>query len=696
MATTTIMQASFNGGELSPYMDARVDQSRYSTGCRALRNMLPAPHGAAYRRPGFRFMGEALDSSAAGQSRRVRLMSFAFSEEQAYVLEFSDKKMRVWFKGGLILAGNGLPLEVSTPYTADRIWGVRQCQSADVLYLVHPETPPHRLERHGHADWRILPVVFGPSISAPGTPSCAVTGNAERDYSYVITAVNAANEEESLPCPPAVCRAAKTLNADSYVTLTWSIVPGAREYRVYRAGGGSGSYGFVGRAVGAEYQDRGQAADFGQGLPEMRTPFEGAGNYPSCVQFFQQRLCFAASINSPQTIWTSRTANYHNLNISRPLQADDACTVTIAADRVNAVRWMMHGQKLLVGTVDGEWAVSGMGGEALSPGSCMVERQSARGSAALPALAVGDSILYAQRGADVVREFRYSLDSDGYVGVDLSILGEHILRHRRIVDWVWQQNPHSVLWCVLDNGTLAGLTLIREHEVVAWHRHETDGFVEGVTVIPGAKGDELWAVISRERPGAEGPVRKRFVERLDSVFEGDDAVEAFFVDSGLSWEGHAVRILAGLEHLEGRTVQILADGWVHPPQQVENGRIALERPASVVHAGLGFVSDIAPMASEPTQAQGAALGMTRRVGRVRFRVYRTLGCKVGPGPERLREVLFRDVRHPMGRALPLYSGDRTALIDSVVSTGGGVFFRQDDPLPFTLLAVAHEVEVGEI
>jgi hypothetical protein len=309
---------------------------------------------------------------------------------------------------------------------------------------------------------------------------------------------------------------------------------------------------------------------------------------------------------------------------------------------------------------------------------------------------VGDSILYAQRGADVVREFRYSLDSDGYVGVDLSILSEHILRHRHIVDWAWQQSPHSVLWCVLDNGTLAGLTLIREHEVVAWHRHETNGFVEGVAVIPGRKGDELWAVISRERQENGVPVRRRFVERLDAQFEGDDAVEAFFVDSGLSWEGEAVVILGGLEHLEGRTVHILADGWVHPSQKVENGRIVLERPASVVHVGLGFASDVAPMASEPVQAQGASLGMTRRVGRVRFRVYRTLGCKVGPDAAHLREVLFRDVRHPMGQALPLYSGDRTALIDSVVSTGGGILFRQDDPLPFSLLAVAHEMEVGEV
>ncbi len=700
MAKTTIVQTSFNSGELSPYMDARVDQSRYLSGCRTLRNMLLAPHGAAYRRPGFRYMGDALDSSGAGVQRRVRLIPFVFNEEQSYVLEFSEKKMRVWFQGGLVLGTDGQPLEVTVPFGAAHLWDIRHCQSADVMYMVCPDLPPQRLERRGHANWSIAAINFSPAVSPPSDVVAAATLEKEeaasRSYSYVITSIGADTEEESLPSPEALCNAAKTLSTSNYVTIAWQTVPEAREYRIYRAGGGTGSYGFLGRSTEGRYVDRGQEADFSHGLPEARTPFEGEGNYPSCIQFYQQRLCFAGSRNGPQTVWASRTANYQNMNISRPLQADDACTITIAADRVNAVRWMMSAHKLLIGTVDSEWTLSGQGGEVFSPTSCSVERQGARGSASLPALAVGDAILFVQRGANVVREFRYSLDSDGYSGVDLSIISEHILRHRRIVDWAWQQNPHSVLWCVLDDGTLAGLTLIREHEIVAWHRHETQGFAEAVTVIPGEKGDDIWVVTSREREVDGKNISMRCIERLDPIFEGDDAVEAFFVDSGLSWRGEPVTELSALEHLEGREVQILADGWVHPPQVVQKGRISLEHKASVVHVGLGFQSDIAPMASEPSEAQGTALGMTRRVGRVRFRLYRTLGCKIGPDADHLRDVLSRKVQHPLGTALPLFSGDRSALIDAVVATSGGVFFRQDDPLPFTLLSVAHEVEVGEV
>lgn len=695
MGRTTIVQTSFNSGELSPYMDVRVDQGRYATGCRVLRNMLLAPHGAAYRRPGLRYMGDAVEQL---RERPVRLIPFVFNEEQAYVLEFGHMVMRVWYKSGLVLNAQGAPFELQLPYTCAETPLVRYCQSADVLYLVHENHPPQRLERFGHADWRLKAVSFLPAIAAPVLKTAVATGETGRVYSYVVTAVSAGDNEESLPSEPITCNASKSLSTTNYVTLTWDAVPDTREYRIFRGGGGSGSYGFIGRATGTTLVDRGQEADYGQGVPEAQEVFAGNGDYPSQVQFYQQRLCFAGTRERPQTIWASRTANYHNMNVSHPLQADDACTITIAADRVNAVRWMVASRKLLIGTVDGEWALAGYGGEPLSPSSCEVERQGGRGAAALPALTVGDSILYVQRGGNVVREFRYSLDTDGYGGVDLSILGEHILRHRRIVDWAWQQHPHSVVWCVLDDGTLAGLTLIREHEVVAWHRHDTQGYVESVTVIPGDKGDEVWMCVCRDVWDAATQARtvQRNVERLDAFFEGDNAVSAFFVDAGMSRQGDPVRSLSNLRHLEGKAVHILADGWVHPPCVVRDGCIDLERPASTIHVGLGFQSDIAPMASEPAGMQGTVLGMTRRVGRVRFRLYRSLGCKVGPNDAQLREVLFRHVQHPLGEALPLFTGDHTALIDSTISTSGGVFFRQDDPLPFTLMSVAHEVEVGEM
>ena len=695
MAKTTIVQTSFNGGELSPYMEVRSDQARYSTGCKVLSNMLVAPHGAAYRRPGMRYMG---DSMQQDKNKATRLIPFVFNEEQAYVLEFTDKFMRVWHKTGLILGAQSAPYFIATPYAGEDLSLLNYCQSADVLYIVHPKYPPMRLERMGHADWALKNIIFAPCIEPPKTTTATASGEKAREYKYVITAISAFDDEESLPCTPVSCLAANNLNSSNWVNLYWAQVEGAREYRIYRSGGGSGNYGFIGRAIGTSLIDRGQEADFSQGIPEKREPFAKSGDYPSVVQFYQQRLCFAASYNNPQTIWTSRSGSYHNVNVSYPLQADDACTITIAAERVNSIRWMMPLRKLLIGTVEGEWAMAGYGGEFLSPSSCEVERHGACGSAPLQPLVVGDSILYVQRGGNVVRESRYSLDSDGYGGINLSVLGEHLLRGKKIVNWAWQQNPHSVVWCVLNDGTMAGLSIIREHEVVAWHRHSTEGFVESIAVTPGTLGDDVWLVVRREKwDSLLGKwIEQRNIELLDSTLEASDSRKSFYLDSALSWNGEAKATFANLYHLEGKQVAVLADGSVHPPCTVKDAKVTLECPASIVHIGLSYTSDIAPMLTEPVAMQGVTLGMSKRVGRVRFRLYQSLGCKVGTHENNLREVVFRKVQHNLGQALPLFTGDLSTMVDSSVSTTGGVLLRQDDPLPFTLLSIGHELEIGEV
>lgn len=691
MARTTLIQNSFNAGELSPLMAARGDQARYASGCRVLRNMLLHPHGPAFRRPGLRFMGPCADETAP-----PRLVPFVFNEEQAYVLEFAPERLRVWWRGGLVLGGDGAPLTVPTPYAAEHLPTLRWCQSADVLYLVTPHAAPRKLERHGHADWRLVTVDFGPRVATPTGLRSTGAPSGTRLHRYVITAVSVDTGEESLPTAELGVTAG-TPAEGSAVNLAWNAVEGASEYRVYKAGGGASVYGLLGTAAtGETYADTGRTPDFAEGPPEHRNPFEGADDYPSSVQFWQQRLCFAGSRSHPQTIWASRTGCYENMDVSRPLQTDDAVTVTIASETVSAVRWMMPARKLLVGTGGGEWTLSGQGSEPFSPLSCLLEFQSARGSADLPPLAVGDGVLAVQRGGRAVRDFRYSLDVDGYSGADQTILAEHMLRGRNIVDWAYQQSPHSVVWCAMDDGTMAGLTLIAEHQVAGWHRHDTGGAVEALCVVPGppsdpAGGDELWLVVRRDVNGAQ----RRYIERLDPAFESDTPATAFFVDSGLSYQGPPVAALGGLDHLEGREVSILADGWVHPPRNVAGGRIEVDRPASVIHAGLGYASDLAPVTQEFVAGDGPTQGRVRRVGRARVRLYRSSGFKAGPDADHLREVLFRTAQDPPGQALPLFDGDREVTLDARLGTQGGLHVRQDDPLPLTVLAVISEVEVGE-
>ncbi|EPR42727.1 hypothetical protein dsx2_2644 [Desulfovibrio sp. X2] len=796
-----LTQASFNAGELSPLMAGRVDQERRGSGCAVLLNFNVWPQGPAFRRPGMRFIFECANPAVA--SHLVRF-EFSVSAGQTYMLEFylnasGQGKMRVHLGGdspGPVLSG-GIPYEIDIPYTSmDDIRALRFCQSADVMYITHPAYAPQKLSRLGHTNWTIASVVFGPSISAPTGGSVVPQGTTgSTTYTYVVTAVKDETDEESVPSSEKTTASGNaTLSGTNFNRVTWAAVSGAKEYNVYREK--NGVFGWIGVAEGTTYDDKGEKTpDTDDTAPKFRNPFSGSGDKPKAAQFFEQRLMFARSNNAPQKIWGSQSANYENFNVSNPLKDDDAVTYDIAADNLNEIVWLATVQrKLLIGTVGAEWTMSGSGGDPLTPSSVETSRETVHGSADIAPLPTANAILFVQRPGNVVRELMYTLDTDGYMATDLSVLAEHMLHDRRIASWVWQQSPAYTVWMACDDGTLLSMAYIRDQKVVGWSRHETSGTVACVASIPGLREDEVWFVVGR----VVGGETRYYLERLDEVFRGGHAEDAFFVDSGLSanaWNmdgelsmslaaeswthgeaatlsaiGHSpftsedvgrryrlrsslatgdmdpgtaceveittftaagevgVRLLtdvpgalqgvatshwaklstfiSGLDHLQGRSVQVLADGMVQPEVTVgdsssvswasrewASGEIELQRPAAIVHAGIGYVSDLQTMQPETQDQIGSTIGRTRRINAVNVRMLKTLGLQVGPDEAHLQDVMFRTSDMDMGAAVDLFTGDKRVPFNGGSGRGLSVLVRQDSPLPMTILAITMQLQV---
>lgn len=141
MATYQV-QTNFTAGELSPLLDLRFDFNKYANGAKYIENYIVFPQGGVQRRPGTRFVKEVKYSSQA-----VRLIPFEFSTEQAYILEVGHHYIRFYMSAGQILFSNGLPVELETPYNEADLHSIKFAQSADVLYLVHPNYPPYKLSR---------------------------------------------------------------------------------------------------------------------------------------------------------------------------------------------------------------------------------------------------------------------------------------------------------------------------------------------------------------------------------------------------------------------------------------------------------------------------------------------------------------------------------------------------------------------
>ena len=150
--------------------------------------------------------------------------------------------------------------------------------------------------------------------------------------------------------------------------------------------------------------------------------------------------------------------------------------------------------------------------------------------------------------------------------------------------------------------------------------------------------------------------------------------------------------VGGLTHLEGKTVSILADGDVMPQVTVTGGVAVLQRPATVVHVGLPYVSDLEtlPMA---LQMEAFGQGRAKNVNQAWLRVYRSSGIFVGPDADKLVEAKQRTTE-PYGSPPALKTDEINVNLTPTWQQAGRIYVRQSDPLPLTIVGLTIEVSIG--
>lgn len=169
---------SFNAGELSPWLDPRIDLDKYRSGCRKLENMLPAIYGGAMRRPGTEYLG------APASTGKPRLVPFVANVSATYILEFTNLSLRIWTTGATP-ALVGAPLVVTTPYLTADLNALQFAQKNDVLFISHPNHAPRELARYSETDWRLgdlqifWPATLEENISTTTIAVTPITTNSE-------------------------------------------------------------------------------------------------------------------------------------------------------------------------------------------------------------------------------------------------------------------------------------------------------------------------------------------------------------------------------------------------------------------------------------------------------------------------------------------------------------------------------------
>jgi hypothetical protein len=666
MARVAVQLTNFTGGELSPRLDGRNDLTKYASGCKTLENMIVYPHGSAARRPGTQFVAEVKDST-----KKTRLIPFEFSTTQTYMLEFGNQYIRFYKDNGVILSG-GSPYEIVSPYLEAELFEIKFAQSADVMYICHPNHAVRKLSRTGHTAWTLTEVNFtnGPYLdnnitTTTFTTSAHTVGAGRTLTASAITGINSDTGFQTTD----VGRLVQFRDGHGKITARTSTTVVTIE--ILTDMGSSSS-----------------STDWSLGA------FSNTTGHATCVTFFEQRLVFAGTKSQPQTLFFSKSGDYENMDENRggTVADDDAIIYTIASNQVNAIRFMTATRTLIVGTAGGEFAVSGGGTDvAITPTNILIKKQSNHGAANLDAIAVGNVTLFLQRAKRKIRELAYNFDVDGYLAPDMTILAEHI-SESGITQMAYQQEPNQIIWCVRTDGQLIALTYQREQQVVAWHRHIFGGsfstgnaVCESVAALPTDNNEyQIWVIIKRTINGAT----KRYVEYLHTFdFDETDNTDFNFLDSQLSYSGSPVTSISGLSHLEGQTVAILADGATHPRKTVTSGSISLDRSASKVKVGLPYTSLLQTMRLDAGSQDGTSQGKTKRIFDITLRIYESIGIEVGPDLNNMERIPFRSSATLMDQAIPVFTGDKEIEFRGNYETDGYVYVRQDQPLPLTILSL---------
>lgn len=434
--------------------------------------------------------------------------------------------------------------ELTTTYTEAQLRALQfsavPTTAGGTIMIVHPAHAPAELTRTSDTSWALANTTFGPTATAPsmGAPSIAGTTN----Y-YVATGINSTTLEESLASGIAAAGATP-------ISLTITAAANTRVMNIFKRTGATGVFGYIGVSTGTGFDDTGFTPDTSHTPPESRTLFNSSTAYPACVAFYQQRLLLAASTDNPATAWTSRSGLYKNFLVSYPSQDDDAVTFSLIAKQAVTVRHVLDLGRLVILTDSGEWAIQGDNAGTLTPTAINPKQYTYNGASVIPPIVTDGTALYVQARASIIRDLAYDIQADGYRGNDLTTFSTHLFDGYTILDLAHHKIPNSIAWAVRSDGTLLGLTYIREQQIAAWHRHDTDGTFENVCAVPEGSEDAVYVVVNR----TIGGVTKRYIERFNTR-DISDIRDAVFMDAALAYDGRNT----------GSTTMTLSGGnfWTH-------------------------------------------------------------------------------------------------------------------------------------
>ena len=692
MAKINYIQNNFTSGELSPLIHMRTELAQYRNGLKEAFNVLPIVEGGIRRRGGTKLVLTATDA--------VRILPFIVSHNQTYLLVFKPNQIDIYQTNGTLIKN------ISTPYTTTDTKELTYYQNRYNFYIAHGNHPLAWIRcSEDLTNWSFDTIHFSvPPLDEIDSPKVAIKSS-ETAVSKITTITASVYEEYNADRQYQVddiCYVWDYKSRQYYKAIENNInkyphhTAESEQYWVWIAQDSVSAFTVedVGKYLsineGLVRIDSFVSTDTikGEILTKLTSDIEAISRswtfkkaiftkndgYPRAVSMFQQRLVLGGTKRYPNYIWFSRVGD--ELNFLPSTKDGDSFTVSASSDLLTNVLHLTQSRGVVVFTGGSELAINAQ--NAITPTNANIIEHTSYGSTeSIKPIKVGSELIFCQRGSERLRTLVYDYSQDGLVSSELTVLASHIAEeHGGFKDMTYQQAPDSVIWFVMNDGTLATLTLNREQSVTSWSRHDIGGHVLSVLSLPSSTGaDKLYFLVNRN-----GTIQ---VEQLDDSLYLDSAISVNIKNSTAT-DPLISKIGTELSayYKNGDTIYSV------PITKTEGNTITVDCDSTVdsIYIGRKFTSKISLFAPELQQAPTTSSTALFKINYINVYFYKSINPKINEQMVELKqftENLFEPPKAFTGQKRIELNGWNT--YDNFK-----LEISQDEPLPFHITALVME------
>lgn len=684
----SIIQSSFQFGEVSVLLHARVDSPIYYRAVKKLRNMLVIPQGGCERRFGTEYVGAVNDHMGGFLTDYTKIKPFIFDyvDGSRYLLIFRALAIDVY-------ANNVYESTVTTTYTADEIADLSITQSANIIFIAHGSHVPATLIRASTGPV-VLTLNASPSFTNYPTFDfaqnySALTFQVKVSSSVITTAENLLGQVVTV------------VASSAFFTADYAGGLFITDGGVVRLTAYSSTTVMTGRILTVFDTEsslfHSSNTALGADCIVTEKAFSANRGYPGEISFFQNRIYFGRTSSLPSGLWGSNYNGYNasifNFDDSDVLDTNAISTVLQGnRNKSTVIQHIVGFKTLLVFTTSGMYSTSLLSESPIVPTNvAFINPQTSDSANDVYPLIFDNDVVFFAKGGRKVKSANIAEPTQHYQTKNISVLAPHLVDSPYSAAVFENSSTKDGSWLFMVNtgdsnlsddtsmdGALSVYQSVPEQEITAWSLATTDGKFRHVI----SDEDTVYFIVERIINGNT----RLFIEQLNF-----DA----YTDAATIKTQTSSTTVTGLDYLNGKTVRVrgknaaMSGMAVMQSQLVVAGSITVDFAVTEVEVGLDWTPTICPLPLNIPTKLGNNLYMPKSVPTMYVDFADSLGIEVN-GTEIQGLILGTDT----------WDNPPTPQTDFIeFSPMGGwdpsaeILITQSDPLPMTLIGLNLLVDV---